>query len=283
MMILLLIFLLLVTVTLDINPFPYTTLFRSHVGVVPLRGDLGPADGGIHLDAGHVGVAHLVGELGGVGSSALDLEAAGVPQRGLVTVVPTHPGAAPALVLVQQCVGTDHQVGQQDRAARPGPGPVLEVGVGDAELRLDAHHPLGGQPRHEAPSPISWSWVGRSGSSGRPSRPWSGTTASIRRPRRPETRAHSSGWEAEGMSSFSLNSAAIASCRCREPTPATPVASCSLTAYFLARSTMLRSVAPETKSRKWRVSAWPSEYSMRTKAESGPSAETSRSEELPSE
>src|SRR5690625_5440464 len=77
MMILLLIFLLLVTVTLDINPFPYTTLFRSHVGVVPLRGDLGPADGGIHLDAGHVGVAHLVGELGGVGSSALDLEAAG--------------------------------------------------------------------------------------------------------------------------------------------------------------------------------------------------------------
>src|SRR5699024_5375638 len=54
----------------------------EHLGVVPVRGDLRSADGSVHLDAGHVGVAHLVGELGGVGRGALDLEAAGVPQRG---------------------------------------------------------------------------------------------------------------------------------------------------------------------------------------------------------
>src|SRR5699024_278071 len=228
------------------------------------------------LDAGHVGVVHLVGELAGVGRGTLQLEAAGVAQRGLVPVVPAHATAALPLEGVQQGVGAHHQVGEQDRAARAGAGAVLEVGVDHAELGLDAHHALGGQRgggllRDGGHAGTSSSVPGR----GVRVRPCSGTIASTRRrppPGRPVTRAQSSGCAAEGMSSFSTNSAVIASWRCCAPTPTSPVASWSFTAIFLARSTMLRRVAPETKSRKWRVSAPPSEYSTRTKAEAGPSS-----------
>src|SRR5699024_1361789 len=227
------------------------------------------------LDAGHVGVVHLVGELAGVGRGALQLEAARVAQRGLVPVVPAHAAAALPLEGVQQGVGAHHQVGEQDRAARAGAGTVLEVGVDHAELGLDAHHAFRGQRgsvllrdggHAGTSSSVGWAVCVR---------PCSGTIASTRRrppPGRPVTRAQSSGCAAEGMSSFSTNSAVIASWRCCAPTPTSPVASWSFTAIFLARSTMLRRVAPETKSRKCRVSCPPSEYSTRTKAEAGPSS-----------
>src|SRR5699024_2659231 len=252
----------------------------QHLGVVALGRDLRPGQRSVQLDARHVGVAHLVGELGGMGGGALQLEAAGVAQRGLVAVVPADPAAPLPLRGVQQRVRPDHEMGQQDRAARAGTGAVLEIGVDHPELGVETHHPLGGQrgdgglegrdahavaPSSPAAAVPAMSGVVRV-------RPCSGTTASTRRrppPGRPETRAQSSGWAAEGMSSFSTNSVVIASRRCWAATPTSPVASWSLTASFFARSTMLRSVAPETKSRKWRVSEPPSEYSTRTKAEAG--------------
>ena len=117
----------------------------EHLGVVPVRGELGTGQRSVEIDAGHVRVPDLVGQLGGMRGGALQLEAAGVPQRGLVPVVPAHASTALPLLRIEQGVGPDHQVGEEDRAAGAGPGPVLEVGVQDAELGLDAHDALGGQ------------------------------------------------------------------------------------------------------------------------------------------
>src|SRR5690606_2937288 len=259
--------------------------------VVPLGSDLGTCQRRVLVDARDVRIAHLVGELGGVGGGALQLEAARVPQRGLVAVVPADSASALPLERVEQRIGADDEVGEQDRGAGAGAGALLDVRVDHAELGLDAHDPLGGQAARRrccargllgcAQACASSAVPSRSAAPSCPPsapprvRPWSGTIASTRRrppPGRPETRAQSSGCAAEGMSSFSTNSAVIASRRCWAPTPISPVASWSFTASFFARSTMLRSVAPETKSRKCSTSWPPSEYSTRTKAEAGESS-----------
>src|SRR5690606_18289370 len=110
--------------------------------------------GVVDVEAGAVGeddvgeAEVLVGELGGVGDLAGEVEAAGVAEGVLLLEVPAGPAGAR-----RRCreVGVDHLGGGHHRV-----GPWLP-GHGDAVLGLDAHHP----PNTHIVEPIGAAGVGR--------------------------------------------------------------------------------------------------------------------------
>ena len=71
-------------------------------------------------------------------------------------------------------------------------------------------------------------------------------------------RAHSSGFDVLGRSSFSANSSPTARNRCSSVMPSPAPEMTALIACFFARSTMLAIIAPELKSRKYSISLDPS-------------------------
>ena len=84
----------------------------------------------------------------------------------------------------------------------------------------------------------------------------------MRSPLRPEILAQSSGLVVFGKSSFSLYSSRVAPLRSSRRNPLRPYSVDEfsinlLTAAFLARSTMLRIIAPLTKSLKYSISLSP--------------------------
>src|SRR5699024_8227263 len=159
-----------------------------------------------------------------------EIEAAGVAERRLGPVAP--PDLAPSAGLLAGIgVRLDHLRRGDDGAQQ-----WLAHGH-DAELDLRADYPSAAG--HRSPS--------RSGMD----------TSTTRSPRPPLSRAHSCGFEVLGRSVFSANSASTASRKSSVVSPRPVPCTMSLMASFLARSTMLRSIAPEVRSARWREDVRP--------------------------
>src|SRR5699024_8316868 len=141
-------------------------------------------------------------------------------------------------------VGLDHLGGGDHRAEQGLPD------RDDAELDLGAADPASPDLTRRVPN-------GR----GHWSTPLVGMeTSTTRSPRTPVSRAHSCGLEVLGRSALSANSASTASRKSSVVRPCPVPWTMSLIASFLARSTMLRSIAPEVRSARYREDRRPEAY-----------------------